>query len=96
MEFTYLFYILGAVLRAVVPYLNKWLQEGGAFDYRYLAGQVIGVATVLLAAAQYNAAEHLANVGTLGYFGALVAGWFAGDVGNELIHKTGLSKRIPR
>lgn len=79
----YLFFVLGVIARVVVPYVQARLKVDGplAFDWRYLVGQLVTavIALIPLLAGQ----DFVTQLGAMGWIGALVYGWGAGDIGNQ-------------
>lgn len=74
-----LLFLLGVVLRAVLPYLQKWLESRAAFDWRYVVGQLIGAAIVIIPL--LGNAEWVDALLTSRPEAAVAVGWFAADVG---------------
>ena len=75
----YILFLAGAVARPALLYLREWLDSGTAFDWRFLIGQVVGVAVLLVPMIAWWA-EQLA--GATPYL-ALALGWAAADLGRE-------------
>lgn len=86
----YLFFGLGVVGRVVVPYVQSRIATDGqlSFDWRYLVGQLIAALVALLP--MVGGSEFVAELGQLGWLGALLYGWGSGDIGRTLQKVTGI------
>jgi len=74
-------YLIGVSLRVFWPYLLAYLQDGVKFDWKFVVGQLIGAVIGLFGV--MSGAEFLGDLGTLGFFGAMVAGFGAAAIGRE-------------
>ena len=78
---TFVLFWIGSLARMFFPYLLKRVQDGAAFNWRYLTGQALtsgGVFALFLLNAEF-----VESVGSLGLFGGLLAGFGAASIGRN-------------
>ena len=73
--------ILGVALRVFWPYFLAYLQDGASFDPKFVIGQLLAALIALFGV--MAAKDFAAELGTVGYFGALVAGYGAASIGRD-------------
>ena len=80
----YLFFALGVIGRVVVPYIQSRIANEGplSFDWRYLVGQIIAAVVALIPI--IAGSDFVAELGQLGWLGALLYGWGSGDIGRTV------------
>lgn len=74
-------YVFGVALRIFWPYILAYLEEGVKFDIKYVFGQFIGAIIGLLGVLAGK--EFLADLGAVGFVGAVVAGYGAASIGRD-------------
>ena len=84
-------YVLGAMLRVFWPYLLAYLQEGVAFDWRYVIGQAVTalIGLIPILAAQ----EFLEQLSALGWLAAFGMGFGFAAIGREAQKSVGMAGR---
>lgn len=80
----YLFFALGVVGRVVIPYIQERVASNGSlsFDWRYLVGQLLAAFVALVPLV--GGSEFVAELGQLGWLGAILYGWGSGDIGRTV------------
>jgi len=90
----YVFYIVGVLARILLPYAYERLQAEGplSFDWRYLAGQVVGAGIGLIPVVLLPSfAESISGAG----FGiAFGYGWGTSDIGNRIVGKPLVARNV--
>lgn len=72
-------FVIGALARVVLPYLQVWLASREPFDWRQVVGQVLAAAIVIIPVLT-GLADDLAQASQPA---AVVIGWGAADIGRQ-------------
>jgi len=74
-------FIGGALGRIFLPYLREWFRSDIKFDWKFLIGQVIGVAIALIPTIFID--KWMNALATMTWIASVSMGWAMADVGRE-------------